>query len=156
MAAEAAPTRGAGAPRDAPTGRASRARYLLLTLLAVIVIFPLYITVVNSLLTPTRSRRRPPTFFPFDPQWSTYSRGVGRGSLSQYLSTASSSPRSSRWARSPRRCWPAYAFAFLEFPFKRPLFVVFLATLMVPFEVTLITNLTIVDRSRLVRHATRA
>jgi len=33
-----------------------------------------------------------------------------------------------------------YAFAFLEFPFKRTLFVVFLATLMVPFEVTIVTN----------------
>jgi len=33
-----------------------------------------------------------------------------------------------------------YAFAFLRFPFKRTLFVVFLATLMVPFEVTIVTN----------------
>ena len=31
-----------------------------------------------------------------------------------------------------------YAFAFLEFPFKRTLFFVFLATLMVPFEVTIV------------------
>ena len=35
----------------------------------------------------------------------------------------------------------AYAFAFLTFPFKRTLFVVCLATLMIPFEVTFITNL---------------
>jgi sn-glycerol 3-phosphate transport system permease protein len=35
----------------------------------------------------------------------------------------------------------AYAFAFLRFPFKRTLFAVCLATLMVPIEVTLITNL---------------
>ena len=34
-----------------------------------------------------------------------------------------------------------YAFAFLEFPFNRTLFVVFLMTLMIPFEVTIITNL---------------
>ena len=38
----------------------------------------------------------------------------------------------------------AYAFAFLEFPLKRTLFIIFLATLMVPFEVTVITNLTTV------------
>jgi ABC-type glycerol-3-phosphate transport system permease component len=37
-----------------------------------------------------------------------------------------------------------YAFAFLDFPLKRTLFVVFLATLMVPFEVTIIQNLTTV------------
>ena len=35
----------------------------------------------------------------------------------------------------------AYAFAFLTFPFKRTLFVVCLATLMIPLEVTFITNL---------------
>ena len=40
-----------------------------------------------------------------------------------------------------------YAFAFLEFPFKRTLFVVFLATLMVPFEVTIVTNVTTVATS---------
>ena len=38
-----------------------------------------------------------------------------------------------------------YAFAFLEFPFKRTLFVVFLATLMVPFEVTIVTNITTIS-----------
>jgi sn-glycerol 3-phosphate transport system permease protein len=38
-----------------------------------------------------------------------------------------------------------YAFAFLEFPFKRTLFVVFLATLMVPFEVTIVTNVTTIS-----------
>jgi sn-glycerol 3-phosphate transport system permease protein len=35
----------------------------------------------------------------------------------------------------------AYAFAFLRFPLKRTLFVVCLVTLMIPFEVTFITNL---------------
>ena len=35
----------------------------------------------------------------------------------------------------------AYAFAFLRFPFKRTLFVICLATLMIPLEVTFITNL---------------
>ena len=34
----------------------------------------------------------------------------------------------------------AYAFAFLEFPFKRTLFAVCMATLMLPIEVTLVAN----------------
>jgi sn-glycerol 3-phosphate transport system permease protein len=38
-----------------------------------------------------------------------------------------------------------YAFAFLQFPFKRTLFVVFLATLMVPFEVTIVTNVSTIS-----------
>ena len=35
----------------------------------------------------------------------------------------------------------AYAFAFLEFPFKRIIFVLFLTTMMIPFEVVFFTNL---------------
>jgi sn-glycerol 3-phosphate transport system permease protein len=38
-----------------------------------------------------------------------------------------------------------YAFAFVQFPFRRTLFVLFLATLMVPFEITVITNLSTVN-----------
>ena len=38
-------------------------------------------------------------------------------------------------------CALAAAFAFLIFPFKRTLFVLCLTTLMIPFEVTFITNL---------------
>ena len=34
----------------------------------------------------------------------------------------------------------AYAFTFLDFPLKRTMFVVFMATLMLPIEVTLIPN----------------
>ena len=34
----------------------------------------------------------------------------------------------------------AYAFAFLRFPFRRTMFVVFMATLMMPIEVTLMAN----------------
>jgi sn-glycerol 3-phosphate transport system permease protein len=39
----------------------------------------------------------------------------------------------------------AYAFAFLEFPGKRVVFVVFVATLLVPLEATLVVNLDTVD-----------
>ena len=49
-----------------------------------------------------------------------------------------------------------YAFAFLQFPFKRVLFVVFLATLMVPFEVTIVTNVATISDLGLVQHLRRA
>ena len=47
-------------------------RYVLLTVLAVIVLFPIYITIVNSLLRPVDIASRPPKFFPWHPQWSSY------------------------------------------------------------------------------------
>ena len=48
-------------------------RYLLLIVLAVIVLFPIYITVVDSLLKPDQVVAKPPILFPVHPQWSSYS-----------------------------------------------------------------------------------
>ena len=45
-------------------------RYLLLVVLSIVVLFPLYITVVNSLLRPDQIVSRPPTLFPTHPDWS--------------------------------------------------------------------------------------
>src|SRR4029077_5452785 len=60
-------------------------RYLLLTVLAIVVIFPLYMTVVNSLLTPEQIAARPPTFFPTHPEWGSYSSAWSDGHMGRYL-----------------------------------------------------------------------
>jgi sn-glycerol 3-phosphate transport system permease protein len=120
-------------------------RYTLLTVLAVIIIFPLYITLVNSLLTPQQITSRPPTFFPKDPQWSSYSKAWNVGNMSKYLVNSAIVTAIITLGQVGTAILAAYAFAFLEFPLKRTLFLVFLATLMVPFEITIITNLTTIS-----------
>ncbi len=120
-------------------------RYLLLTVLAIVVIFPLYITVVNSLLTPRQISARPPTFFPIDPQWDTYSEAWNAGNMSRYLVNSAIVTLIITVGQVLTAILAAYAFAFLEFPLKRTLFLVFLATLMVPFEVTIVTNLATIN-----------
>ncbi len=119
-------------------------RYTLLSVLAFLILFPIYITVVNSLLTPTQIASRPPTLFPSNPIWDTYSRAWSDGHFGDYLKNSFITTTIIVVAQLVTSILAAYAFAFLEFPFKRTLFVVFLATLMVPFEVTIITNLTTV------------
>jgi sn-glycerol 3-phosphate transport system permease protein len=116
-------------------------RYALLSALALVVLFPIYITVVNSLLKPDQITSRPPTFFPFHPQWNTYSSAWEQGHLGSYLLNSAIVTTIIVVGQLVTATLAAYAFAFLRFPFKRTLFVVFLATLMVPFEVTIITNL---------------
>jgi sn-glycerol 3-phosphate transport system permease protein len=144
------------APRDAVFYRQARARrrrtlrlfgrYLLLSVLAFLVLFPIYITVVNSLLTPEQIASRPPTLFPTNPTWGTYEQAWNAGHLGLYLKNSFIMTGIIVFFQLLTATLAAYAFAFLEFPFKRLLFVVFLATLMVPFEVTIITNLnTVVD-----------
>lgn len=116
------------------------ARYLLLTVLAVIVFFPIYVTVVNSLLTPGQIAKRPPTLFPTDPDWSSYSKAWTQGNLGRYLLNSFLVTTVIVVGQVVTSIAAGYAFAFLEFPFRRTIFVLFLATMMVPFEVTFFTN----------------
>ncbi len=120
-------------------------RYLLLTVLALIVIFPLYITVVNSLLRPDQIASRPPKFFPTSPQWSSYSDAWDAGHMSRYLFNSAIVTVVITVGQVVTAILAAYVFAFLNFPLRRTLFIVFLATLMVPFEVTIVTNLTTIN-----------
>jgi ABC-type glycerol-3-phosphate transport system permease component len=119
---------------------ATSARYVLLTVLGLIVLFPVYMTVVNSLLTSTRLLDKPPAFFPTDPQWSNYRDAWDQGNMSLYLRNSFIVTFFITAGQVLTAVLAAYAFAFLDFPLKRTIFVLFLATLMVPFEVTLITN----------------
>lgn len=115
-------------------------RYVLLSVGAVFILFPIYMTVVYSLLPASKLVHQPPPFFPVHPVWSTYSRAWTEGHLSVYLRNSAIQTAIIVTGQLVTSILAAYAFAFLRFPFRRTLFVVFLATLMIPFEVTLITN----------------
>jgi sn-glycerol 3-phosphate transport system permease protein len=120
-------------------------RYVLITVLAFVVIFPIYITVVNSLLQPDQLGARPPKFFPTDPQWHTYGDAWDGAHLGIYLRNSFIVTGIITVGQVVTAILAGYAFAFLEFPLKRTLFVAFLATLMVPFEITIVTNLQTMD-----------
>jgi len=116
-------------------------RYMLLIVLAVIVLFPIYITVVDSLLRPDQVVAKPPILFPVHPQWSSYSTAWTQGQLGRYLLNSFIVTTVIVVGEVATSIAAAYAFAFLHFPLKKTLFVVFLATMMVPLEVTFLTNL---------------
>jgi sn-glycerol 3-phosphate transport system permease protein len=132
-----------GSFAGARTARRARIlnRYVLLSVLAVIVLFPIYITVVNSLLRPDKIAGRPPTLFPTDPDFGTYGRAWDQGHISSYLFNSAVVTFLIVAGELFTSICAGYAFAYLWFPLKRTLFVVFLATMMVPFEVVFFTNL---------------
>jgi sn-glycerol 3-phosphate transport system permease protein len=133
----------AKAHRPRRSGRRLRTigAYTLLSVFAVIVLFPIYITIVNSLLKPDQLVQQPPPLFPTDPQWHHYSTAWTAGQMSKYMTTSAIMTAIIVVGQVVTSILAAYAFAFLRFPFKRTLFVVVLATLMIPGEVTFITNL---------------
>ena len=121
------------------------ARYLLLTLGAVIVLFPVYMALVNSLLLPSQIAHQPPPLIPTNPQWHTYPDAWTGGHLGIYLRNSAVQTVIIVAGQLVTSILAAFAFAFLEFPLKKTLFIVFLMTLMIPFEVTVATNLTTVS-----------
>ncbi|MHB1584332.1 MAG: carbohydrate ABC transporter permease [Acidimicrobiales bacterium] len=140
MAPEAAVQAGGQAARRRRRLRKS-VRYVLLTVGALVVLFPLYLTVVNSLLPEPALAHQPPYLYPPHPQWHDYSTAWVGGSLSLYLRNSAVQTAIIVVGQLVTSILAAYSFAFLRFPFRRTLFVVFLSTLMIPFEVVLITNL---------------
>ena len=115
-------------------------RYLALCVLAAIVLFPIYITIVNSLILPERIAARPPTLLPVDPSLDAYGDAWTDGHLGRYLQNSFIVTACIVTGQVLTSLLAGYAFAFLTFPFKRTIFVVFLMTMMVPFEVTFFTN----------------
>ena len=115
-------------------------QYLLLLVVAAIVLFPIYITVVNSLLSPDAIGHRPPVLFPTHPHLSAFRTAFDQGHLATYLRNSFFMAAAITVGQVVTSVFAGYAFAMLRFPLRRTLFVVFLSTLMVPFEATVITN----------------
>jgi len=119
--------------------------YLLLALCAAVLLFPLYVTVVDS-LHPIGEflNSPPPSLWPSHPQWGNYfSHGGAAGSgtpLTRYLVNSVIVASVITAGQLITSTLAAYAFAFLRFPGRAVLFAAFLATMMVPLEVAIIPN----------------
>ena len=116
------------------------AQYAVLILAAVVILTPIYVTIVYSLQPVEEIFSYPPNLIVTDPQWDTYRRAFDTGHLGRYLVNSFIVSIAITAGQVTTSVLAAYAFAFLRFPFRNLLFVVFLATLMVPWEVTIIPN----------------
>jgi sn-glycerol 3-phosphate transport system permease protein len=120
--------------------------YALLTLCAAVLLFPLYVTFVDSLHPITEFLQNPPpSLWPSHPQWGNYfdrgSGGTGGGShLGRYLFNSLVVSTIITLGQLTTSALAAYAFAFIRFPGRNVLFALFLATMMVPLEVAIIPN----------------
>lgn len=131
-------------PRTSPT--ASRVRHGLapwgriagLALCALLTLGPVIWTVSTSLRTPAESFDLPPEIIPTDPTVEAY-RGVF-DQIDVWLYALNSTLVTALIAvgQMITAGLAGYAFARLEFRFKKPLFALVLATMMVPLQVTMV------------------
>jgi sn-glycerol 3-phosphate transport system permease protein len=91
--------------------------YTLLTVLAVIVLFPIYITVVNSLLPSREILSQPPKFFPTHPQFGSYQDAWNAGHMGTYLKNSFIVTIIITVGQVVTAVLAGYAFAFLAVPF---------------------------------------
>lgn len=153
MATEPAPASPQPHPTRQDPDRSARARpgrrarqwrnlgwYALLSTLSVVILFPVWMTLVRALSAPLTyvNQGQPP--YPVDAEWDVFSRAFSEGDLGRHLLVSAGVTVIITGGQLLTSVLGAYAFAFLRFPLKRTLFVVFIATLMLPVEVTVIAN----------------
>lgn len=113
-------------------------RYVLLTFMAFIVIFPIYMMVVGALKPGNKVLVNP--LLPTDFTTGTLTEAWRTGHLGRALWNSAYVAVLITLAQVVTSILAAYAFAFLRFPGKTFVFVAFLATLLVPLEATLTVN----------------
>lgn len=114
--------------------------YVVLTVLSVVVLFPVYMTLVRALSTPAVYVREGQPLYPVGVQWGVFAKAFQQGDLGPKIVVSAVVTALIVAAQLVTSILAAYAFSFLEFPLRRVAFLIFMATLMLPIEVTLIPN----------------
>jgi sn-glycerol 3-phosphate transport system permease protein len=115
-------------------------RYALLTACAAVVVFPIYAAVVIAIQPSGRIADFPGVLLPTHLELGTFREAFDGARMSRYLVNSAVVSTFIVAGQLVTSVLAAYAFAFLRFPAKRLVFLLFLATLMVPAEVTLVAN----------------
>lgn len=118
-------------------------RYALLGIVSIVVLFPVYATVVAAFKPADRVLRNPlvPDSFTLAVIGDAWTEGrLGRFILNSLVVAVVVSV-----CQVATSVMSGYAFAMLDFPGRRVMFVVFIATLLVPLEATLVVNRQTID-----------
>lgn len=114
--------------------------YTVLILVSIVVLFPIYTAVTISLLDDTQVAQYPPQLYPTHFSLENYARALQQAPLLRYLFNSVTQSTLVMLGQLTTATLAAYAFAFIDFKYKKTLFLVFLATLMIPWEATIIPN----------------
>ena len=115
-------------------------QYLLLTIVAIIVIFPLWSAFTISMLNDAEVATFPPLLAPTSLQLTNFVRAFEQAPLLRYLFNSIVQSTLVMVGQLVTASLAAYAFAFIDFKGRNVMFLVFLSTLMIPWEATIIPN----------------
>ncbi|GAB6989989.1 carbohydrate ABC transporter permease [Paenibacillus pini] len=114
--------------------------YLLLSIAALVILFPLLFTLSSSFMTSAESAAYPPRILPSGMDWSNFTKMFDTIPVIRFITNSFIVSTAIMVGQLITSAMAAYAFAFLRFPGKVLLFSLFLSTMMIPWEVTMIPN----------------
>ena len=114
--------------------------YILLALVALVVLVPFLWMVTTSLKTEVEASTYPPSLFPAVPQWHDFSDVFTAVPFLSYLLNTAFYAFAVMVGQFVCCSLAAFAFARLQFPGRNILFIVYLATMLVPITVTIVPS----------------
>ncbi|MFV0317667.1 MAG: carbohydrate ABC transporter permease [Microthrixaceae bacterium] len=130
--------------RPKANGRLVMARigwYVTLTLLSIVVLFPVYVLVIRALSEPLAFIDAGQPLRVVSVQWDVFSQAWSGAGLARSMTVSIVATAIIVGAQFVTSVLAAYAFAFLEFPLKKLMFALVIGTLLLPIEVTLVANI---------------
>jgi multiple sugar transport system permease protein len=104
----------------------------------VVMLLPFAWMISTSIKPPDQLFTVPPTWIPRELQWENYTLAMGAGNFGRYAMNSLFLALANMVTNVALSALAGYAFARLVFPGRQLLFVLVLATLMVPYQVTII------------------
>jgi sn-glycerol 3-phosphate transport system permease protein len=114
--------------------------YLFLTIAAIVMVFPLYTGVVTSLLGAEQLSTYPPKLFPVEFRWQNFIDATRQAPLLRFILNSFIQSSGVMILQLVTASLAAFAFAYLPFKGKNIVFLIFLSTMMIPWESTIIPN----------------
>ena len=114
--------------------------YLMLIVAAIVMMFPLYSGLVTSLLGPDTLFSYPPKLYPVELRFQNYLDAMRQAPLLRFILNSFIQSSGVMILQLVTACLSAFAFAFRRFKGKNIVFLIFLSTMMIPWESTIIPN----------------
>jgi ABC-type glycerol-3-phosphate transport system permease component len=114
--------------------------YVLLTVFAAIMVYPIFYTFAAAFMTPEEANSYPPSFFPKSLYLGSILTVLKLVPIGKFISNSFIVSTLVMIGQLITASMAAYAFALIPFKGKNLIFALFMATMMIPWEVTVIPN----------------
>ncbi len=120
--------------------------YVLLIMAAVVVLYPIWTAIDISMLNDEQIAAFPPHLVPTSFYLQNFIHALQQAPLPRYLVNSVIQSSLVMLGQLITASLAAYAFTFIDFKWKNVFFIVFLATMMIPWEATIIPNYLLIKK----------